>query len=248
MISHDLLLITQSYITEHIDTFHDKRLQKLTTLKLHTILRRKNPYLFRAKNILTAYDLIQSFLDAYISSQEETIFGDFLEGLAIQINQMVYQGIKSSAEGIDLEFNNEGVRYLVSVKSGPNWGNSSQIKRMIDNFKKAKKILRTSQSKLQVIAVNGCCYGKENQPDKGDYLKYCGQDFWTFISGELDLYTEIITPLGHQAKQRNERFHNEYAKVINRFSADFAGEFCYTDGAIDWRKLLAFNSASCALN
>ncbi len=119
---------------------------------------------------------------------------------------------------------------------------------MIDNFKKAKKILRTSQSKLQVIAVNGCCYGKENQPDKGDYLKYCGQDFWTFISGELDLYTEIITPLGHQAKQRNERFHNEYAKVINRFSADFAGEFCYTDGAIDWRKLLAFNSASCALN
>lgn len=240
--------MTQSYITERIDTFHNKRLQKLTTLKLYTILRRKNPYLFRAKNILTAHDLIQSFLDAYISSQEETIFGDFLEGLAIQINQMVYQGIKSSAEGIDLEFNNEGVRYLVSVKSGPNWGNSSQIKRMIDNFKKAKKILRTSQSKLQVIAINGCCYGKENQPDKGDYLKYCGQDFWTFISGELDLYTEIITPLGHQAKQRNERFHNEYAKVINRFSADFADEFCYTDGAIDWRKLLALNSASCALN
>jgi hypothetical protein len=71
MISHDLLLITQSYITEHIDTFHDKRLQKLTTLKLHTILRRKNPYLFRAKNILTAHDLITKVYAIWFRSNQD---------------------------------------------------------------------------------------------------------------------------------------------------------------------------------
>jgi len=32
-----------------------------------------------------------------------------------------------------------------------------------------------------IVAVNGCCYGRDNRPDKGDYLKYCGQRFWEFI-------------------------------------------------------------------
>jgi type II restriction endonuclease EcoO109I-like protein len=40
-----------------------------------------------------------------------------------------------------------------------------------------------------VVAVSGCCYGHENQPDKGDYLKLCGQRFWGFISGNRELYT-----------------------------------------------------------
>lgn len=48
--------------------------------------------------------------------------------------------MKSAAEGVDLEFNKDGKKYLVSIKSGPNWGNSSQIKKMIDNFNKAKNI------------------------------------------------------------------------------------------------------------
>ena len=109
------------------------RLKNLQKLKLNQILKRKNPYLFKAKNILTAQDLVKGLLDAHLSSQEETIFGDFLEGLAIFINGKVYEGKKSSAEGVDLEFNKDGKRYIVSIKSGPNWGNSSQINKMKDN-------------------------------------------------------------------------------------------------------------------
>jgi len=30
---------------------------------------------------------------------------------------------------------------------------------MISDFKIAKKTLRTSSSKLNIVAVNGCCYG-----------------------------------------------------------------------------------------
>ncbi|HPK53898.1 MAG TPA: PmeII family type II restriction endonuclease, partial [Smithellaceae bacterium] len=36
------------------------------------------------------------------------------------------------------------------------------------------------------------CYGKDSNPDKGDYLKLCGQIFWEFISGDENLYTDII--------------------------------------------------------
>ena len=110
------------YVEENIGSFHTKRLQNLELLQLNKILKRKNPYLFKAKNILTAQDLVKVLLDAHLSSQEETIFGEFLEGLARFICGTVYSGKKSSAEGIDLEFSNEGIHYLVSIKSGPKLG------------------------------------------------------------------------------------------------------------------------------
>ena len=231
-----------NYVEKNISTFHLKRLQSLESLKLNNILKRKNPYLFKAKNILTAEQLVRTFLDAYLSSQEETIFGDFLEGLAIYINTNVYGGFKSSAEGIDLEFNNDDTHYIVSIKSGPNWGNSSQVKKMRDNFLKAKRILRTSNSNLRIIAINGCCYGRDSRPDKGDYFKYCGQKFWKFISGDLRLYQKIIIPLGYRAKQRNDEFREKYAQIINKFSFKFMENFC-NNGIINWNKLLEFNSA-----
>ena len=231
-----------NYVEENIGTFHSKRLKSLEKLKLKNILKRKNPYLFKAKNILTAQDLIKTILDAHLSSQEETIFGDFLEGLAVFINFKVYNGQKSAAEGIDLEFENDSIKYIVSIKSGPNWGNSSQINRMKDNFKKAKRILRTSNSTMHIIAVNGCCYGRDNNPDKGEYQKLCGQKFWTFISGNDILFTDLIEPLGHKAKQKNEEFLEQYSQILNKFTIDFGNQFC-SDGKINWNKLVEFNSA-----
>lgn len=232
-----------TYVEQHIPEFHKKRIEKLTRLQLKEVLRRKNPYLFKVKNIITAGDFVKTILEAFLSSQEESLFGGFLEELAVYVCGHVYDGKKSSSEGIDLEFEKESVKYIVSIKSGPNWGNSSQIKRMIDNFKKAKRILGTNTSaSANVIAVNGCCYGKDNSPDKGDYLKLCGQRFWQFVSGNDTLYTELIEPLGHKAKEKNEQFLVEYSKVINKFTFDFIEMFCDVSGAILWEKVVQFNS------
>ena len=233
----------KTYVEKNIGNFHANRLQNLRKLKLNQILKRKNPYLFKAKNILTAQDLVKTFLDAHLSSQEETVFGDFLEGLAIFINKRVYGGFKSSTEGIDLEFNKKEIRYIVSIKSGPNWGNSSQINRMRDNFKRAIRVLRTSNSQLHIVAINGCCYGRDNKPDKDDYFKYCGQKFWEFISDNENLYVEIIEPLGHRAKEKNQQFLEEYSQIINRFTFEFGQKFCF-EGKIDWDALVKFNSSS----
>ncbi|MCI5217723.1 MAG: cytosolic protein [Candidatus Electrothrix sp. LOE2] len=237
-----LEIITQ-YVEGSIPEFHRNRIEKLEKLELKAVLKRKNPYLFKVKNIITASDFVETILDAYLSSQEETLFGGFLEGLAVYVCQYVYGGNKSSAEGIDLEFEKDGARYIVSIKSGPHWGNSSQIKRMKDNFRKAKRILGTNTaSSPNVVAVNGCCYGRDNTPDKGEYLKLCGQRFWSFISGNETLYTEIIDPLGHKAKEKNEQFLEEYAKVVNKFSREFIEMFCDTSGRIHWDKVIQFNS------
>lgn len=231
------------YVEQNIGIFHQKRIQSLDKLKLSQVLKRKNPYLFKAKNVLTAEKIIRGLVDAHISSNEETVFGDWLEGFAIFINEKVYNGRKSGITGIDLEFDDNGVRNIVTIKSGPNWGNSSQIAKMAADFKTAKRALRTSNSQLNIIAVNGCCYGRDNNPDKGDYFKYCGQHFWEFISGNSDLFTEIIEPLGHNAKEKNDDFVKSYSQMINKFTKEFSNSFCKDNGEIDWEKLVRFNSA-----
>lgn len=232
------------YVENNIGVFHQKRIQSLNSLKLSKVLQRKNPYLYKAKNVLTADEIIRSIVDAHISSSEEGIFGDWLEGLAIFINQKVFNGWKSGIQGIDLEFDKDNRRYIVTIKSGPNWGNSSQIKKLIADFKTAKRTLRTSNSQLNVVAVNGCCYGKDNNPDKGDYLKLCGQKFWEFISSDSQLYTELIEPLGYRAKEKNDVFMVSYAQMLNKFTKEFTIEYCKENGEIDWAKLVKFNSSA----
>jgi hypothetical protein len=236
------ILDVTKYVEENISVFHEKRIKSLDTLKLSDVLKRKNPYLFKTKFAETSEQIIRGIVDAHISSNEETIFGDWLEGLAIFVNEKTFGGWKSGITNIDLEFDKDGIRYIVTIKSSKNWGNSSQIVKLTSDFKTAKKTLRTSNSQLQIIAVNGCCYGIDNNPDKGDYFKYCGQEFWTFISGDENLYLKIVEPLGHKAKERNDKFQALYNQRINIFTKQFANEFCNENGNIDWKKLVEFNS------
>jgi len=232
----------QQYVESNIGTFHEKRIASLDNLKLSKILKRKNPYLFKAKYVLTANEIIKGIVDAHISSSEEGIFGDWLEGLAIFINGIVYDGWKSGIPNIDLEFDHNGKRFIVNIKSGPNWGNSSQVAKMKSDFKTAQRTLRTSNSNLNIVSVNGCCYGKDNRPDKGDYYKYCGQEFWEFISGDKALFIEIIEPLGYKAKEKNDDFLTSYSQMINKFTKEFIDNFCFSNGDIDWEKLVKYNS------
>jgi len=232
------------YVEDNIGTFHRKRISCLDDLNLSKVLKRKNPYLFKAKYMLTAEEIVKGLVDAYISSNEETIFGDWLEGLAIFVNNIVHGGWKSGIRGIDLEFDYEQKRYLINIKSGPNWGNSAQIKKLVSDFKTEIKTLRTSNSKMNIVCVNGCCYGQNRKHDRVDYFKYCGQMFWEFISNNTDLYTEIIEPLGHQAKTRNEAFQISYSQMINKFTIEFGNDYCNSDGSINWKKLVQFNSSN----
>lgn len=233
--------LVYEYAEKHIFTFHQKRLEYVQNkIDLLKILRQKNPYLFKAKNVLTAQDLVKGFIDAFLSSQEETLFGDFIEGLAIFVCDKIYGAKKSELTGIDLEFEKDGIIYIVEIKAGWNWGNSSQIKQLRINFKEAKKMLHTQIDK-KIIAVNGCCFGKDNKPNKGDYLKLCGQRFWELISNDPNLYIEIIEPIGYNAKQKNEEFLESYAQIINKLTLEFSQKFC-DEGKINWAKLVEYNS------
>ena len=240
------LRIVKAFIEEHIGPdFHEKKQAKLKALTLETILKRKNPYLFKAKGARGAIDLIEAVLDATVSSGEETIFGNFLEKVAIFVCKEAYGGKKSSTTGLDLEFQHDRRYYVVTIKSGPNWGNSDQIKKMQSNFTKAKKTLRTSGGigKAEIVAIEGCCYGKDDAPEKGDYQKLCGQRFWKLMSGRDELYRELIEPLGTFAIERNAELVMLYAQKLTLFTQAFVHKFC-DNGLINWDKLVRHNSGA----
>jgi len=239
----------QSFIAQKvISPFYEKRLNKLKSLQLNAVLKRKNPYLFKAKNIQTAEELVKYILDAFLSSQEETIFGNLMEDLAIHVCQKVFGGQKAEQgkyKSVNLIFGRNRKIYIVSIKSGPAWGNKDQIDRMVNNFISDKEILATT-TKNELVAVNGCMYGKDNRPLKGDgdrsYYKLCGQEFWSLVSGDDDFYQRIVVPIDKEAKVRDERFKKVYFSKINELTKDLSNEFLTDDGQINWEKIISFVS------
>jgi hypothetical protein len=211
------------------------------------MLKQKNPYLFKAKNITVATDLVKNLLDALLYASEEKIFGNFLEDLAIFISSETCNGKKSSAKGVDLEFENAGVHYVVSIKSGPSWGNSSQQARQEHDLKTAVAVLKQSRHTLNVQPVLGICYGKTKTSFLRGYMKVVGQNFWYLISENENLYTDIIEPLGYRAKEHNDAFEESRGALINSFTAEFMHDFCDASGNIDWKKLVVFNSGNLKL-
>ena len=243
----------QSFISEKvISPFYKKRFDKLEELTLNKILKRKNPYLSKAKNIQTAEELVKYTLDAFLSSQEETIFGNLMEELAIFVCAKVFNGYKAEQgkfKSIDLIFNRDGNTYIVGIKSGPYWGNKDQIDKLKNNFRKARAVLQKYGDGNKVIAVNGCIYGKEHNPykiDRGDrnksYYKLCGQEFWEFISGDDNFYQKIIIPIDKEAKKRDEVFKDAYHAKVNELTKDFSKNYLNKDSRIDWEKIINFVS------
>ena len=43
-------------------------------------------------------------------------------------------------------------------------------------------------------------------------------------------------------KERNEQFVKEYAKVVNKFTAEFIGKFCDVEGNMLWEENVKFHS------
>lgn len=235
----------QKFVEEHIQEFHNARLRRLGEIRLGVLLRKKNPYLFRAKNLVTASEFVSSILDANLSSSEEEIFGQFLEHLAIFISEKTLGAKKSAVTGIDFEYNRGKTRYLVAVKSGLNWGNSSQWTALENNFKTAMKVLGQSRSVDNIKCILGVCYGKTRTTTKRGFItQICGQAFWHLISGKKEFYKSIVEPLGFRAKELNLSFRQRKSEIVNKFTAEFIKNFCDHSGRILWEKVVEFNSSN----
>lgn len=244
IMNQQLLNNISKYVETHIGEFHAARIAKLQNMNLKEILKRKNPYMYRAKNLVSASQLVESLAAATMSSAEESIFGNWMEGVAMFVAEKVYGGYKSSAEGIDLEFDKEGVHYFVSVKSGPAWSNSTSMKKQKEQFRTARRVFNTSRKTVPTMCIEGCCYGNDNKGyNDSDHEKFCGEKFWTLISGEPTLFVDIIEPLGFKAKEKNDEYHKAYNQMLNKFVREFVNEYCNDENEIEWDKIVRLNAA-----
>lgn len=118
-------------ISECLQDFYKRRLQKLEQLHLKVFLRRKNPYLFKALATEKASEIVEQVLVAYIGASDETIFGGaFFEPIA----RIASGGKVSDAEGVDFTVEFPDRFLTVALKSGPNIYNASQKKRQSQEF------------------------------------------------------------------------------------------------------------------
>ena len=164
----------EELIKKSLEQFYERRIARLSGLKLREVLRKKNPYLFRAIGLEKVSELVERILEDYMSSSDESIFGDaFFEPIA----KVCSGGVIAPSEGVDIAIETDTEYKAISVKSGPNIFNASQMKRMNDEFLSLKRRLYKIQKKFDPVLGHG--YGRRiSLPTKNrDYRIISGQAF-----------------------------------------------------------------------
>ena len=177
-------------IENALATFYGSLISTLKTINIGQIMKSKNPYLYRSKSISSASEIIESILFAFISSSEETIFGNcFFEPLAIAASN----GTKADAEGVDIRISDEATNrvFAIAVKSGTSVYNADSRKKQETNFNAAKR--RLAQGGVGYEPYVGYGYGQRKHSAKTSgksYEEVAGEDFWTMITGLQASYQE----------------------------------------------------------
>ena len=233
----DLELLVRSCL----DTFYERRLQKLTDLNLKDVLKRKNPYLFRATGAQKASEIVERLLQAHMSSSEESIFGDsFFEPIV----RTAARGRMSEGEGLDVVIETSDSYTVISVKSGPNWGNSGQKRDLQTNFNRARNVFATRHVNMVFRALLGQCYGNTSSEPKDNrtYSTRSGQAFWEELTGDPNFYLDLVRAMGDHPIVQREAYDQAWNKAVNRFEREFLVDFSFEDGNINWERLVQFNS------
>ncbi len=227
-------------IADALDRFYTNLIKKIDKLNIKQVMRRKNPYLFRAKAMNGASQIVEAILAAFVSSSEETIFGNvFFEPIATA----AAHGQKALAEGVDIMVERDSTIYAIAVKSGTSVFNADSRKKQEQNFMAAGKLAQ--QARKRFVPIVGYGYGKKKPSNKGMpkfYLELAGKDFWTELTGDEEFYIKLIRYMDKLPEKYVEEFNTSYQKAANRLVREFTQEFCFADGSIDWEKLVAFNS------
>lgn len=225
-----------------LESFYSSLINKMDSLTIKKVMKRKNPYLFRAKAMNGASQIVDAILAAFVSSSEETVFGNvFFEPIATA----AANGQKALAEGVDIMVERDNTIYAIAVKSGTSVFNADSRKKQELNFMAANKLAQ--QAKKRFVPIVGYSYGKKKPSSKAlpkFYLELAGKDFWEELTGDPDFYMKLIKFMGQLPEKYVEQFDLSYNKAANRLVKEFTIEFCHDDGSIDWEKLVKFNSGN----
>ena len=226
----------ESGIHSAVAQFSNRVRDKITSQPPGKLLATKNPFLFRAR-VTTDPDLLaRMIVDAFLSSSEETMFGNVLERIALAICTPAKGGRKSSTANIDLEYDEDGQRTIIQIKSGPNWGNSSQRRKLEADFNTARRTIIQGDSTQVIRCVEGICYGSSRTKYLGSHWQLIGNHFWYDISGWDGTAQAVLSVIGLHAENgladAREQAKKELVSYLN------AEGVVSPDGYVKWETLL----------
>jgi hypothetical protein len=241
-----IVAAADTFISSQQDAMVSSWAEKLATIGLRQLFKKLDrPFSCRSMHGKASGQIVQELLDSVLDRADENFVEVLLPGLARHI--ALQSGYVCNPDaGVDIEMERDGKRYLIAVKSGKAWGDATQHKKLRENFASAVRVLRQSKHVGEIQPTLGICYGRFKQIDNGNYLHIGGKDFWELISGEPDLYMDIIEPIGYRAKELNDAFHEKRDRAMNRMVREFTERFCMEDGSIDWPKIVTLVSDNIA--
>ncbi len=229
------LELSKQIVQAFRDAYVEPLLANLRSRGVVQLIARKNPYLYRASGLGTCEELVQrAFLD-YLSSSTETLFGNFLERVAL----LMSGGYKSATKGVDIEKRIGNRAELYVVKSGPaafNAGSRRDAERALNEA--AKRLLPAGIEVHRFIAF---AYGRKRTTYERGVTILSSSEFWNRISGIRDFHIRLLEICGYLAPL----YGADLDAARQRLLEEAKKAYCAPSGEIRWDTVvrLSFDSA-----
>ena len=217
----------KSYAAQRIDCLRSKRLDYLRKIEIDSLFKLKMMRDIAESRSFTVSEIINMLLNVRVALRDRSLTGELLRELAfLTIRERQSDGLISSDENC-LRYTKDNDVYSVSVKTGPYLSEHSVIadttdERSIDN---------------SIIYIDGYCIGQDESFIDGQFRRYCGRQFWRFISDDNLFMNAVIVPASEPLRKRDYEFNEVFDKRINYLYLSFANMYCDLNGAILWDRI-----------
>ena len=213
-----------------IESLNDIRSVKRKKINFPKLLSKVNPYSL-ATSCITADNIVDYVLLKHKQTSSETIWGNYLELIALKISTQTLNAFKSKESCTDLEWVTENKNHYRGWKSSPNWANAD-LKTTANN-KERELNSRDNFGSYKVLTS----YGKtQKRKSTKSFVQLSGQDAWDEITNDSEMYNKVIIAIDHNRDQINmfleSIYESDKEKSVQWVKTNFEG-----DNKIDYTKI-----------
>lgn len=207
---------------EVFNEYWQKLLFEARKLRASELLYNANPFMLavETEGHPKASNLAEHLIQRRLSHSRETILGSTQEELVRRFAQLRWgNAFKSSAPGIDIEWEDNGVRQLVNVKSTTEWANSPARASHIQSFRDVRSRLRDQQTRSVLFVTAGA----DKEWENNNFYVYRGNAAWRWVTG-MNLEQMLIKEMVDVAQRHRQLYRREVRKAVLRCQREFETE------------------------
>ncbi len=234
----------EDFVSKQANQFFQQRINVLEYLTLPQIIS-GNPYLltFSGHRLFDASCLIEMWLGTTLLANDTLLFDKFLENTAIFLFTHLFQWRKLSQTEQVIALETPQNLQVAYVKARVNSVTPLSTRDSIEALRiHARHLEKTSKKSVQ--SIFGICWGADESVNLQDFRIISGRSFWSLIANGARLFDEILATLSASTSKHSEIYEPKKAATLNKLTREFIERFCDTEGAIDWTRLVEFNSGN----